>query len=82
MNKYTPKGKGIRTGLQALVGSAVTLVIGLALVIWNTPGVPENVANYLYQNLVQIVVSVGVPTGVLSGFVAWYQNRSEAKHGL
>lgn len=63
----TPVVKGVRTGIQAIIGS----LIGLVLVVWAVPGVPEAVIEYLKINWLPILLSIGVP----SGFVAWLQNR-------
>lgn len=67
MNRNTPAGKGVRTALQAIVGS----LIGLVAVVWAVPGVPEAVAEYLKSNAVPLLLVIGVP----SGLVAWVQNR-------
>lgn len=63
----TPINKGVRTGIQAMLGS----VIGLIAVVWAVPGVPEAVVNYAQTYWLPILLSIGVP----SGFVAWLQNR-------
>ena len=63
----TPVVKGVRTGLQSMVGA----IIGLIVVVWAVPGVPEAVVNYLQSYWLPILLSIGVP----SGFVAWLQNR-------
>lgn len=67
MDKNTPTGKGIRTGLQAVIGS----VIGLVVVVWAVPGVPEAVAEYAKSNWLPLLLTVGIP----SGLVAWFQNK-------
>lgn len=63
----TPLNKGVRTALQAIVGA----LIGLVLVVWAVPGVPEAVIEYAKTNLVPLLLVIGIP----SGFVAWLQNR-------
>lgn len=67
MDKNTPAAKGVRTAVQAIVGA----LVGLVLVVWAVPGVPEAVVEYLKGNLVPVLLAVGIP----SGFVAWVQNR-------
>ena len=67
MDKNTPTGKGIRTGLQAVIGS----LIGLVAVVWAVPGVPEAVVEYAKSNWLPLLLTVGIP----SGLVAWFQNR-------
>lgn len=65
--KNTPAGKGLRTALQAVVGSAV----GLVAVVWAVPGVPEAVVNYATQNWLPLLLTIGIPSGLL----AWLQNK-------
>lgn len=67
MDKNTPAGKGLRTGLQAVIGS----LIGLVAVVWAVPGVPEAVVEYAKSNWLPLLLTVGIP----SGLVAWLQNR-------
>lgn len=67
MDKNTPAAKGVRTAVQAVVGA----LVGLVLVVWAVPGVPEAVVEYLKGNLVPVLLTVGIPSGI----VAWVQNR-------
>lgn len=62
----TPLNKGVRTALQAIVGA----LIGLVLVVWAVPGVPEAVVEYLKSNAVPVLLAIGIPSGI----VAWIQN--------
>jgi hypothetical protein len=63
----TPVVKGVRTGIQSIIGA----VVGLIVVVWAVPGVPEAVVQYLQTYWLPILLAIGVP----SGFVAWLQNR-------
>lgn len=63
----TPLNKGVRTALQAIVGS----LIGLVVVVWAVPGVPEAVIEYAKVNAVPLLLAIGIPSGI----VAWIQNR-------
>ena len=63
----TPINKGVRTGIQSMIGA----VVGLVVVVWAVPGVPEAVGNYLQTYWLPILFGIGIP----SGFVAWLQNR-------
>lgn len=67
IDKTTPKGKGIRTGIQALVGA----LVALGAAVWAVPGVPEAVQQFISENWVALVLAFGIP----SGAVAWAQNR-------
>lgn len=58
--------RGIRTGIQTIVG----LVVGLVVAIWAVPGVPGAVTTYLQHNVVTLVAS----GGVLSGLVGYIWN--------
>lgn len=71
VNKNTPEGKGIRTALQSMGG----LLVGLVVVVWAVPGVPEAVTAYLTQNTITLLLSVGVPAGI----IAWLQNVMEER---
>ena len=62
----TPLNKGVRTAVQAVVGA----LVGLVLVVWAVPGVPEAVVAYLSDNAITVMLAVGVPSGI----VAWVQN--------
>lgn len=54
--------RGLRTAAQAILG----LVVGLVVVVWTVPGVPDAVLGYLQHNLVQVALLVGVPSGLVS----------------
>lgn len=69
INRTSPAGKGLRTGLQSVFGS----IIGLVVVVWAVPGVPEAVIDYASANWLPLLLTVGVPSGV----VAWLQNKAE-----
>jgi len=71
VSKNTAIGKGLRTGLQSVLGT----VVGLVVVVWAVPGVPEAVTTYASNNWLPILVSIGLPSGV----VAWLQNRIEGE---
>lgn len=71
VSKTSPAGKGLRTAFQAIVGS----LIGLVLAVWAVPGVPEVVTEYSASNWLPILLTIGVPSGI----VAWIQNRAEER---
>lgn len=71
VSKNTAAGKGIRTGVQSVVGS----VVSLALAIWAVPGVPEVVTSFIAQNWLPLLLTVGVSSGI----GAWLQNKLEER---
>ncbi len=66
--------RGIRTGVQALIG----FFTGLLATIWAVPGVPEAVTNYINGHIVQLAVAFGVSTGV-AAFI-WNVLRKDVKN--
>ena len=54
MNVDSALARGIRTFLQAIIGTLVA--------VWAVPGVPEVVG----KNIVPLVIAFGVPTGLAS----------------
>lgn len=75
MNKNLPKAKGFRTALQALGG----FIVGLAVVVWAVPGVPDAVTQYLLENWLGVISSLGLSTGIFSGLLSLVQNKLEDK---
>lgn len=71
-------GRGIKTAIQAICG----FVIGLIIVVYKVPGVPEAVISYLQNNLFTVLLQIGVPTALSSGFVAFVWNvfRKDVKN--
>lgn len=62
MNKDSAAARGIRTAIQA----AIAFVIGLAVVVWQVPGVPQVVISYTTQNIAGLATSFGVSAGLVS----------------
>jgi hypothetical protein len=71
MNQDNAVVRGIRTAIQAIIGAFV----GLVLVVWAVPGVPEAVGNYLLDNFIPVALAVGIPSG-LAGFI-WNALRKD-----
>lgn len=63
-------GRGLKTAVQALIG----FVVGLVVVVWQVPGVPQAVVNYTQHHFVEILLSVGAPTAVASGVTSFIWN--------
>lgn len=61
-------GRGIKTGVQAVIGTLVAFATGLILAVLNVPGVNEAILDYVQKNLIQTLLVIGVPAG-LTGFV-------------
>lgn len=55
-------GRALKTFAQAIIG----FVIGLLITVWTVPGVPDAVWVYVKNNLGQILLLVGVPSGATS----------------
>ena len=71
MNQDSAAGRGVKTIVQTIIGS----IVGLALAVWAVPGVPGAVTNYISGHIVEILLLVGIPSGVAS-FV-WNLLRKE-----
>lgn len=71
MNKETPKGKGLRTAVQAIVGTVIAFVTGL----WAIPDVQLYVETFIREEGVALVVVLLGLVGFSSGLVAFIQNR-------
>lgn len=75
LTNNTATYKGVRTSLQAFIA----FVVGLILVIWNTPGVPQNVEAYLRPYEVNVLVWIGIPTVFVSGLIAYVGGKIAEK---
>lgn len=67
-----PAVKGVRTGYQAIGGVLVAFLYGL----WELPGVPEYVSNFIQTQGVSLLLPLMVMVGLPSGVIAWLQNRA------
>lgn len=65
------KGRGIRTGLQGLIG----IFTGLAVVVWQVDGVPQVVWNYVTTNLTGTLTLIGIPAA-MTGLVSYLWNKT------
>lgn len=68
--KDSAASRGIKTALQALF----TFVVGLLVVIYQVPGVPETIINYTWQHLPDVLLSVGIPMTIGTGLVSFLYN--------
>ena len=66
--------RGIRTGVQALIG----FLGGLLATVWAVPGVPAAVEAYINGHIVQLLVAFGFSTG-LAAFL-WNVARKDVKN--
>lgn len=55
-------GRALKTAVQAVIGFA----IGLLIVVWNVPGVPYAVQNYIQGHIVEVLLAIGLPAGLTS----------------
>lgn len=55
-------GRALKTFAQAFIG----FLVGLFVVVWHVPGVPQAVLNYLQTNAIQFALYFGVPAGVVA----------------
>lgn len=73
MDKNTPKAKGFRTAVQAIVGAVVAYVTGLVAL----PSVQEYTTNFVRTQGVAALLVVLTALGVSAGIVSFIQNRLE-----
>lgn len=66
-------GRGLKTAAQAMIG----FTVGLVAVVWAVPGVPQAVLDYVQNNAIQVLLLVGVPSG-LTSFI-WNLLRKNVK---
>lgn len=70
-NKETPEGKGFRTFVQAAIAAVGAFFYGL----WELPGVSEYVNDFVrtegFSLLLLLLVTIGIPAGV----IAFFMNR-------
>lgn len=68
--------RGLMTALQALI----TFVIGLAFAIWQVPGVPVAIQNFVWNNGPLTLAAFGIPlilgTGVISFLINYFFRRN------
>lgn len=62
MKKDSAAWRGLITAAQAIVA----FFVGLIVVIWQVPGVPEVVITYTKEHLVQLLGLFGLSTGTTS----------------
>lgn len=71
MDKSTPKAKGLRTGIQAIIGTVIAFVTGL----WALPEVQLYVSEFLRNEGVALVILLLGLIGVSAGLVSFIQNK-------
>ncbi|MEC5150858.1 hypothetical protein [Cryobacterium sp. GrIS_2_6] len=68
---HSPLVKGIRTAVQAIVG----IVIGYIVFIWAVPGVPAATIQYISSNIVPLLVTAGLPSGLVAFAWNYFEQR-------
>lgn len=58
--------RGVRTSIQAALATLLTFSVGCIFAVWNVPGVPDALLSYIYNNLPQCLMAIGLPTGIVS----------------
>ncbi len=71
MNKNNPSVKGVRTAIQAIIGTAVTFLTGL----WAIPEVRDYTTTFIEQYGIFLAGAVLALVGVTSGIISWLQNQ-------
>ena len=61
-NRETAVRKSIRVFIYAIIG----FITGLVATVWAVPGVPDAVREYVAQNGPQLLLTFGLPTGLVS----------------
>ncbi len=61
-NKDTAVMRSLRVFVYAIVG----FTTGLLATVWAVPGVPDAVRQYVAQNGPQLLLTFGLPTGLVS----------------
>lgn len=70
LNNDSARGRGLRTGIQAALAALLTFIIGLIMAVWKVPGVPVAVVDYVQGHLIEVLLAIGIP----SGLVSWVWN--------
>lgn len=71
MNKNTPQGKGIRTAVQAMIGTFVAFFTGL----WAIDEVRLYTETFVREEGVALVLVVLGVVGVSAGLISFLQNK-------
>lgn len=58
--------RGVRTVIHGALGVLVTFLVGLAMAVWNVPGVPDAVLSYVGANLLSVMGNVGLSAGTVA----------------
>lgn len=75
---YPGNDTALIRGVKTLVQSMIGFLIGLIVTIWAVPGVPQAVYAYLSQHLFEIMLMIGIPSG-LASFI-WNALRPSVKN--
>ena len=70
MNKGTPKGKGIRTAIQAVIGGVIAYFTGL----FALPEFQQYTSEFLRTEGFATLLAVLAAFGVGAGLISWIQN--------
>lgn len=71
LDKNTPKGKGLRTAYQAVIGTVLAFVTGL----WAIPEVQIYVNTFIREEGVGLAIVLLGLVGFSSGLISYLQNK-------
>lgn len=77
MDKTTPKGKGIRTAYQTVLGTIVAYFTGLLAI----PAVRDYTVTFIHTQGVAALLVVLAAFGIGAGVVSFLQNLHEQRNG-
>lgn len=63
-------GRGLVTAAQVLV----TFMIGLALAVWQVPGVPKAIEDFVWNNGPTLLAALGVSSAIGTGLISFLWN--------
>lgn len=69
--KETAEGKGFRTFIQTALGTLIAFLYGL----WELPGVSEYVNEFVRTEGLSLLLLLLVTIGVPAGLIAFFMNR-------
>lgn len=63
------KNTATRNSFEVFLKALGGLVVGLLVTVWGVPGVPQAITQYLQDNWMQVILSVGIPSALGTGLI-------------